>query len=203
MSNSIEFNLGVYLAEHIIARNIPSLSNNQCTRNIIQVTSGEADEYQRLEDAWYSKRTSEEIRLRKERKEEKLTNVESYSVTQEAHKLSEDEWNAQMKYRYMLKEKYLPHTLKCRVPYIDFSNEEVNKKIKKGFIASMWDWDFCEWSLKEEDIVFENETDKYGEDDEYSMHNTYVTLKLELEPPSSYTGKDWIEIKTKQKKIWQ
>lgn len=201
MSNSIEFNLGVYLAEHIIARKIPSLSHDQCTRNVIQVTSGEADEYKRLEDAWYSKRTSEESRLKKERKEEKLTNVENYNIDKEVHKLSEDEWNAQMKYRYMLKEKYLPHTLKCRVPDIDFSSEEVNKKIKEGFITSMWNWDFCAWSLKEEDIVFENESDKYGEDDEYTMNHTYVTLKLKLEPPNSYTGKDWIEIKTPQKEI--
>lgn len=196
MSNSIEFNIGVYLAEHIISRNIPSLSCNQCTRKVIQVTIGEADESKRLNDAWYSKKCSEEQRLRKEKK---ITNVEEYNIELEANRLSKDEWNSQLKYEYMLKEKYLPHALKCRVPNIDFSNEEVNKKIKEGFIASMWDWDFCEWSLKEEDIVFENETDKYGKEDEYSMHNTYVTLKLNLEPPNSYTGEDWIEIKTPQK----
>ena len=194
--DSIAYTLGIYLAKYLISREIPSLSCNQCTRKVVEVTPEEAKETERLSDAWYSKRTSEERRITKG-----LEGAERYKKEREAHKLSEKEWNEDMKYRYMLKEKYLPHTLKCNVPFIDFSDEETSKEIKKGLINTLWDWDFCEWSLKEEDIIFENEELKYGDNEEYNMRFTNVTLKLCLEIPSSYTGKDWIEIKTEQKKL--
>lgn len=196
---SHSYSLGVYLAEYIMLAHMPSLSCNQWTRKAIQVTWGEAQELKRLEDEWYSKRSSEEMKIRKANKG--LPPAEMYKKTREAHQLSIDEWNASMKYRYMLKEKYLPHTLKCTVMFIDFSDEEVNKEIKRGMISALWDSDHCEYSLKEEDIIFENEHDTYGDDDEYSVTFTHVTMKLDLEPPSSYTGKDWIEIKTPQKEI--
>ena len=194
MSKKLAYSLGEYLAEHLISRHIPSLSCNGCTRKVIQVTSGEADEYKRLHDAWFSKLSSEKYSDTKG-----LKGAERYKKEQESYKKAEKEWNAQMKYSYILKEKYLPHTIKCRVPHIDFSDEKTNKEIMKGLIASLWDWDHCEWSLKEEDIIFENETDTYGPEDEYSMTHTWVTLKLCLEAPDSFTGDEWIEIKTPQK----
>lgn len=191
------YSLGVYLAEYIMHVYMPSLSCKQWTRNAIQVTWGEAKELKRLEDAWYNKRISEERRILKENPG--LKGAERYKKEQEAHKFSEDEWNALIKYGYVLKEKYLPHTLKCMVNFIDFSDQEANKEIKKGFISSMWDSDHCEYSLKKEDIIFENEIYKFGKDNRSTMCNTWVTMKLDLEPPSSYTGEGWIEIKTDQK----
>lgn len=188
------YSLGEFIAEYLISRHIPSLSCNQCTRNVIQVTWGEAEEQRRLEEAWFSKRTEEKYKLRN------TEGLKDWEMDNEAHRLSENEWNENMKYRYILKEKYLPHFIKCRIPHVDFSNEEINKQIKEGLKAALWDWDFCEWSLADEDIVFENEELKYGDNDEYSSVETYVTLKLDLERPSSYTGEDWIEIKTPQKK---
>jgi len=178
LKDNIAYTLGVYLAGHLIQKHIPSLSCNQCTRNVIQVTSGEADETKRLSAAWLSKRQSEEARLTKG-----LKGAERYKKEKEAHKASEKEWNEDMKYRYYLKEKYLPHTIKCMVSYIDFSDEETNKEIKKGLIETLWDWDHCEWSLKEEDIIFENETYAYGPEDQYSISHAFVTLKLDLEAP--------------------
>jgi len=192
----LAYSLGVYLAEHIMLTQMPSLSCYSRTRNIIQVSWGEAKETKRLSDLWYSRLVEEEAKLTKG-----LKGKERYKKEAEAKFLVKDEWNADMKYRYILKEKYLPHTLKCHVPYVDFSDEETNKIIKKGFIDSMWDSDHCEYSLKEEDIIFENETDKYGPNEEYEMGFTYVTMKLNLEAPSSYTGDDWIEIKTPQKSV--
>jgi hypothetical protein len=59
----------------------------------------------------------------------------------------------------------------------------------------------CEYSLKEEDIIFGNETETYGDENQHSSTFTFVTLKLDLEAPVTYTGDDWIEIKTPQKKI--
>lgn len=195
---SLAYSIGVYMAKYIIHTQMPSLSHEAWTNNIIQVTWGEAEEVRRLEREWYSKRSSEEIRILKENPG--LSPAERYSKKQEAHKLSEDEWNALMKYRYEMKEKYLPHTVTFNMPYVDFSDEETNKQIKKGFINTMWDSDHCDYSLNEEDITFENEEDRYGPDDKYKFTFTNVTMKLGLEPPSSYTGEEWIEIKTPQNK---
>lgn len=183
-TKSLAYNVGVYLAEYIMRADMPCLYHDAWTKNVISTTWGEHKQLQRLEEAWFTKYNSQETKNAKDT---------------EKHKVSEMEWNEFLKYRYVLKEKYLPHTLTSLVPFIDFSNEETNKEIKEGFISAMWDSDHCEYSLKEEDIVFENEVSRYGEDEEYSMTNTWVTLKLDLAPPTSYTGDSWIEIKTLQK----
>jgi len=173
MTKKIAHSLGEYLGEFLISRKIPSLSCNPTTNYIIQVTSKEADEYEKLNETWSSKVF----------KNSKLSDDERYS-------LAEKEWNDKIKYNYILKEKYLPHQLKCLVPYIDFSSEKINKHIKEGLIESLWDWDHCEWSLVPDDIIFENDN---------NLNLSFVTLKLELCAPSSFTGNEWIEIKTKQK----
>lgn len=193
---SHSYSIGVYLAEYIMHTHMPSLSCNQWTNKCIQVTSGEADEKQRLDDVWFNRLHEEQRRLTKG-----LQGAERYKKEKEAQDLVKDEWNAKIKYGYVLKEKYLPHTIKVKVPYIDFSDEEINKEIMRGFISAMWDSDHCEYSLKEEDIVFENEEDRYGDEKQYKMTFTWVTMKLNLDPPASYTGDDWIEIKTPQKEI--
>lgn len=180
MSKKLAESLGEYLGEYII-KNLPSLSHDACTRNVIQVTIGEADEYRRLHDVWFEKRMNAES-----------NDDDSYA---------EKEFNDYLRYRYVLKEKYLPHTLKVSVPYIDFSNEKVNKHIKDSLICTLWNWDFCDWSLREEDVVFENETIIFGKNKQYSQKFAYVRLKLGLEAPSSFTGDKWIEIKTPQKEI--
>lgn len=195
MSKKLAESLGEYLGEYLIPR-LPSLSCDEYTRNIIQVTIGEADELKRLHQVWMNKREVEEYRLTKG-----LKGAERYIKELEANKLSEDEWNNLLKYRYVLKEKYLPHTLKISIPYIDFSSEKTNKYIKDALINTLWNWDFCDWSLKEKDIIFENEVVEFGRSKKYNYSLAYVTLKLGLEPPASFTGSEWIEIKTPQKKI--
>jgi hypothetical protein len=180
MSKKLAESLGEYLGEYII-KNLPSLSHDACTRNVIQVSIGEADEYRRLHDVLMSKIMD--------------------GVNGDNHSYSEKEWNDYLRYRYVLKEKYLPHNLRINIPYIDFSNEKVNKQIKDSLICTLWNWDFCDWSLKEEDVVFENETITYGKKKQYSQKFAYVRLKLGLEAPSSFTGDEWIEIKTPQKEI--
>lgn len=196
MSKSHLYNLGIYLAEFIMHTKMPSLSHDAWTRKVIQVTSGEADEEKRLSDLWFSRLKEEESKLTKG-----LDGAERYKKEKEAQDLVKKEWNDSMKYRYVLKEKYLPHTLKCMVNYVDFSDEEANKEIKKGFIDSLWDSDFCDYSLNEEDITFENVKSTFGKNDRSSHTYTWVTMKLGLDAPASYTGDDWIEIKTPQKEI--
>jgi hypothetical protein len=197
VNKNTAYSLGVFLGEYIVKTQMPSLYHNAWTPVVISTTWGEYKELKRLEEAWYTKRSSEKIRVLKENPG--IKGAERYEKEQEAHKLSDNEWNELMKYRYTLKEKYLPHTLKCYVPFIDFSDEETNKLIKKGLINYLWNTDRCEYSVDDKDIIFETEVDRYGPEKEYSMTHTFVTLKLSLEAPSSYTGKDWIEIKTPQK----
>lgn len=190
-TKSIPYSLGEYLAKYIIDHHMPSLSCNIWTKKVIQVTWGEAKEYRRLSDAWFRK-------LHSYKKDIIARGKQAFKEEQKAYKYAKDEWNEYIKYSYTLKEKYLPHTLKCIVPFIDLSDEETNKEIKKGLIACLWDCDHCEYSLKEEDVLFEQEIFKYGSNNKYSITNTYVILKLCLEPPSSYTGDDWIDVKTPQ-----
>lgn len=172
------FSLGVFIGEFLIFTKIPCLSCNPTTNNVIQVTYGEAKECERLCKVWSTKVDEENKRLRVF----EFSPAERFKKEQEVYNLCQKEWNEDMKFRYSLKKKYLPHILKSHIPYVDFSDEETNKIIKKGLISSLWDWDFCDYSLKEENIVFEN--DKYSQ--------SYVTLELDLEKPSSYTGEDWI-----------
>ena len=184
MEKTILHSLGYYLANYILDNRMSCLSIYEWSNRVIKVTSVESKEFERLEDVWYSKRNE-------------ISNLSD----KDAHKHSEKEWNDSMKYRYILIEKYLPHTIKFMVNFIDFSNEKLNNEIMKGFISSMWDSDHCQYSLKKEDIKFENEIDTFGSKKGNKIVNTYVTMKLDLNAPKSYTGDDWIEIKTPQKKI--
>ena len=191
------YSLGIYLAEFIMHTNMPSLSHNAWTRKVIQVTWGESQEIKILSELWHSKTSDEKYSKLKPG----MKPVERLKVETAAYKACEDEWNSLMKYRYILKEKYLPHTLKCMINYVDFSDEEANKEIKEGLIDALWDSDMCDYSLNEEDITFENVKETFGKNDRSSHTYTFVTLKLGLEAPASYTGDDWIEIKTPQKEI--
>ena len=60
--NSIAYTLGVYLAKYLISNKIPSISYNISTRNVIQVTWGEAQEYERLKDLWSFKLNDEKMK---------------------------------------------------------------------------------------------------------------------------------------------
>jgi len=53
--------------------------------------------------------------------------------------------------------------------------------------------------LNEEDIILENVKETFGKNGRSSHNYTFVTLKLGLEAPASYTGDDWIKVKTPQK----
>lgn len=152
--------IGLYLGEYLISHRIPSLSHQHITRNVIQITIGEADKRQELEDAWYNKTSSIDLD-------------------------DNDEFNELIKYEYYLKEKYLPHVVKLKLlEPLDLSNKHVVEGIKDGLINCLYHWDHCDWSLEREDVWLEE---------------MYVTLKLKLSPPATFTGKEWIEIKTKQK----
>jgi len=181
----LAYSIGTYLGEYIIHKHMPSISCNQWTNNVIQVTWGEAQEYRRLEEVHYLKVKKETERLTKGI----VDKSERYKKEIEARELCKKEWNESIKYGYMLNEKYLPHILKMPVPFIDLSDDEFSSDVKKSLIDFLWETDFCDYSIDDKDVLFED----------YEGIYTLITLKLQLNPPSSYSGEDWIEIKTIQK----
>jgi hypothetical protein len=163
---TIEYSLGEYIGEYICNSHLPSLGIDGMTRKTISITWGESKEYERLHSNWHRKYNS------------KIKGA------------GQKEWNEYLKFRYKLKEKYLPHILECNIPVIPnhiLSSEENKSKIIDGLIRTLWDSDVCEYSLEKEDIAIYTRT-------YYKFPLTTVTLKLDLNKPNSYTGKDWIEI---------
>lgn len=179
--DKILYSLGVYLGEYIVDHYLPTLSCSMIrSKNVIQTTWGEAQHLRKLDDAWYNKLNEEQRKLRKQFPDEK-----TWKLDNKAQELVKDKWNESIKYLHILEKKYLPHTLECyNIPVIDFSNEKHNKIIKKGVKDALWDCDMCSYSTKEEDIIFEEE--KIGK-----YKHSIVKLKLDLNPPKSYTGNDW------------
>lgn len=148
--------IGLYLGEYLISHRIPSLSYQHTTSKVIQITIGEADKRKELEEAWFRSTSNNS---------------------------NQEFFNDLLKYEYYLKEKYLPHTIKMRLPEsLDLSDKDVASGIKDGLINCLYNWDHCDWSLEREDVWLEE---------------MYVTLKLRLGPPATFTGDKWIEIKTK------
>ncbi|MEK6828920.1 MAG: hypothetical protein AABY15_02255 [Nanoarchaeota archaeon] len=138
--------LGFYMGEYIVHTKLTGLGCDHDCAVQVQVTWGEAQELKRLSDTW----------------------SEKYHEDKEG---ASQEWNDYIRYRYMLKEKYLPHVLTCRLPKVELDDVE---GIKKGLINSLWHSDVCNYSLNSEDINIYNEP--YD-----GWSRTVVELKLSLD----------------------
>lgn len=123
MINSLASSVGRYLALYVMDR-LPCLSCSPCTNNVIQVTWGDAVELNRLKDIF----------------------LDHNSPTRD------EDFKVFVAFLRSLRGKYLPHEFSMSVPHFDVSDPIVVKKIKEVFIEEMWDWDHCEWSLKDCDI---------------------------------------------------
>jgi hypothetical protein len=155
MSENILYSLGVYLGEYVIDHKLPTLSCDDVTsRNVIQVTWGEAQELRRLNDIWYNKYEELKYKLYKEFPDEKR-----WKLDNQANDLNKDNWNAYREYDNILSKKYIPETLEINVPFIDFSDENANLIIKEGFRDALWGCDMCYYSLEFDDIIFKNDSD--------------------------------------------
>jgi len=95
MKNTHLHSLGEFLAEYIMHTKMPSLSHNAWTRNVIQVTWGEAQEKRRLSDLWHSKVSEEKYSKMKPG----MKPVERLRIEQDAYKACKDEWNCSAKIR--------------------------------------------------------------------------------------------------------
>lgn len=135
MSNykDLNYQLGFFVGEFIVDNYLPTLSIDMIkTRNVIQCTIAEADEYHRLHDLW----------------------SEEYQINPNAPK---DNWENYLAYGMELTIKYLPHNLVCYVS--DVSPTDI-ALFKEGICDSLWNCDCCSYHLAPETIDIKN--DKYS-----------------------------------------
>ena len=132
--------LGYYVGEQIVERHLPTLYTDPIkTRKVISVTHAEKAEFERLDNAWFSKR--------------------SQSKTDD-HSDTKEEWEALRAYDKMLEDKYLPPTIQCFFAAL-YVTEEHMADFKKGVGDALWDCDCSHYSVKPEDIEVKDDEDGY------------------------------------------
>lgn len=129
--SQIKYELGLYMGEIMIPQ-LPMLSIDG---GEIQVTWGEAQEYARLDDAWF-----DAVSLKEEDKPPK--------------EVTDALWNANLTERYRLKEKYLPHEKEF---YLTQVNLDYLEYIKKGIRESLYHSDICDYDI--DNIQIKNHRD--------------------------------------------
>lgn len=137
---SLALQLGYFVGEQIVGRYLPTLYTDLIrTKKVISVTHAENAEYNRLNNAWFSKR--------------------SQSKTDD-HSDSEEEWDALMSYSKMLEDKYLPPTIQCFFGAL-YVAEEHMADFKKGVGAALWDCDCSHYSTNSDNIDVKDDEDGY------------------------------------------
>jgi hypothetical protein len=137
---SLALQLGYFVGEQIVSKSLPTLYTDPIhTGKVISVTHAEKAEYERLNTAWFTKR--------------------SQSKTDD-NSDSEEEWGALRAYDKMLEVKYLPPTIKCFFGPL-YVAEEHMADFKKGLGYSLWDCDCSHYSTKPENIEVKEDEDGY------------------------------------------
>jgi len=133
----MNFQLGYYVGEYILHHFLPSLSiYDEQTRNVIQCTIGETEEYHRLDKIWFD--SYEHNHLKRDSKYEN----------------KRPEWLELRAYANMLEKKHLPDILRCYLPRVTPTDMDV---FLNGFIDSLWNSDVCNYSLDKKNIEFTQE----------------------------------------------
>jgi hypothetical protein len=133
--------LGYYIGEYIVHRYLPTLSCDSLhSYNSIKVTDEEEAEHERLEKEWFSKTHA--------------------GGSRGDYENSKTEWEQLRAYANMLKIKYIPEKLECYLPVLDMSDLDIDS-FKQGLGVSLWDCDFCYYSIKPEDIEIIMTGEKY------------------------------------------
>ena len=122
--DSLEFQVGIYVGEYVINRNLPTLSTDMIqTLNVIKVSDEDTSEHERLNNEWVAR----------------LTEAGFNSGCK-----FPKEWNAYLTFRKIIQKKYMPELLVCYVPKINVS-EEGMEDFKNGFSVALWDCDCCSY----------------------------------------------------------
>ncbi len=122
----LNYQLGLYVGEYIIACHLPTLSTDMLlTRTIIEVSPEETAEWEKLEKLY------EPYRWGEKRKDE-----EGYLKL----------FYENRKWYHVLEEKYLPETIKVPVPRVVPTNM---KQFTKGIEDALWDCDKSHYRIDE------------------------------------------------------
>ena len=133
---SLNYQLGMYVGEYIVALHLPTLSTDMLlTRNIIEVSPEETAEWEAMDKLlepymWGEKKNDEE----------------GY------HKL----FYENRKWYHKLEEKYLPETIKVMVPRVVPTNMV---QFAQGIKDTLWDCDRSHYRIEE---GFFEQTNKYA-----------------------------------------
>lgn len=123
----LNFQLVIYAGLEIVDRYLPTISIDMLkSMKVIQVTIGEADEFNRLQDIWW-----------------KSTDRNSNGITKE--------WIEMTDYRRKMEVKYLPKKLRCHIKKVTPTNMD---EFMRGLIMSLWDCDLCNYHIERDRIEF-------------------------------------------------
>jgi hypothetical protein len=151
-----EFQLGLYVGEHIVNRHLPTLSTDGIrTRNVIQVSEEDVTENKRLDKDWFS--------------------TTRYGENNNGSENGDKEkWNSYYQHNKMLEKKYLPNPLIC---YVGTLNIQDMDEFKKGLIQTLWDCDTCSYNLEKDNIKIYNDEGYYSTIIEFKLDEDKLTLK--------------------------
>jgi len=126
----LNYQLGMYVGEYIVALHLPTLSTDMLlTRNIIEVSSEETAEWNELNSKYGPLYISSKD-PDKEAKEDARTRI----------------FYENRKWYHKLEEKYLPETIKVPVPRVVPTNM---KQFEQGIKDALWDCDRSHYWIEE------------------------------------------------------
>lgn len=129
---NIDEMLGYYVGEEICRRHLPRLQTDGF-RNYIKISDEEMETYTKLSD------------------------IHSEKYLKEGPDKSNKEWVEYRTFAKDLEEKYLPNPLFCRLNHFNVNAiDDIEISFKNGLIDSLWNDDFCHYSLKHENIKVYN-----------------------------------------------
>lgn len=127
---TLESQLGYFVGEHIVHKDLPTLSTDLIlSRNVIQVSEDDIEENKKLEVEWY--------------------HSISNGCDENHENGSKKKWEKYYNHHKMLEKKYLPEKLVCYIKPLNVGNID---EFKNGLITSLWNCDMCAYSLKPENI---------------------------------------------------
>lgn len=129
---SLAFQLGTYIGEEIVRRDLPTLNVDMIQSNrVINVSPEEEEQHKILEEAWWNK-------------------VATRLKTSEGDDAEGEEWKNLREHHKMLEEKYLPKTVEC---YFDPVNCEDELELKRGIVHALWHSDMSHYKCSEPEDV--------------------------------------------------
>lgn len=131
-SRTLNEMLGTFIGDEVCSKHLARLETDGFKTKFIKISEEDMTEYRRLEEEWRGKYKSSDYDSAKQ------------------------EWFDFRTFSKTIEKKYLPSPLICRLKNFNVDAITDMDEFKKGFIDSLWNDDFCHYSLKPEDIKLYN-----------------------------------------------